>query len=60
MLVEDMEGLPGDGHLLQAENSQALFIEPRRTQQEYPIPAAFAAYTEYLSIKLGQDKYREM
>ena len=60
VLVEDMEGLPGDGHLLQAENSQALFIEPRRTQQEYPIPAAFAAYTEYLSIKLGQDKYREM
>lgn len=36
-----------------------LFVEPEKTQRQYPIPAAFAAYTEYLQIKLGQDKYRK-
>lgn len=34
-----------------------LFVEPARTQEEYPIPAAFSAYTEYLQIKIGQKKY---
>ena len=38
-------------------NEGLLFVEPELTEREYPIPAAFAAYTEYLSIKLGQDKY---
>ncbi|MDO4321052.1 MAG: A/G-specific adenine glycosylase [Lachnospiraceae bacterium] len=52
VLVEDAEGLPG-------QSGTALFIEPWRTQQEYPIPAAFAAYAEYLSIRLGQEKYKE-
>lgn len=36
-----------------------LFIEPERTQREYPIPAAFAAYAKYLKIRLGQEKYRK-
>lgn len=36
-----------------------LFIETSRTEREYPIPAAFAAYTKYLSIRLGQEKYKE-
>ena len=35
-----------------------LFVEPEKTQEQYPIPAAFAAYTEYLQIKLGQNKYK--
>lgn len=34
-----------------------LFIEPRQTEEKYPIPAAFAAYTRYLNIKLGNEKY---
>lgn len=34
-----------------------LFIEPRQTEEKYPVPAAFAAYTRYLNIKLGNDKY---
>lgn len=59
VLVEDTDGLPEKMGNVQPENSHALFIEPQRTQQEYPIPAAFAAYTEYLSIRLGQEKYRE-
>ena len=41
------------------ENSgkELLFTEPERTEKEYPIPAAFAAYTDYLQIRLGQGKY---
>ncbi len=39
------------------DTESLLFIEPERTEREYPIPAAFAAYTEYLSIRLGQEKY---
>ena len=34
-----------------------LFVETVRTEREYPIPAAFAAYAKYLSIRLGQEKY---
>ncbi len=34
-----------------------LFVETARTQREYPIPAAFAAYAKYLSIRLGQERY---
>lgn len=35
-----------------------LFIEPARTEKEYPVPAAFASYMKYLSIRLGQEKYK--
>lgn len=49
VLVEDVE---------QTETKDGLlFVEPVRTEQEYAVPAAFSAYTEYLSIKLGQEKY---
>lgn len=34
-----------------------LFIEPAQTQEEYPIPSAFAAYVPYLNIKLGKDNF---
>ncbi len=36
---------------------EMLFIHPEEIQREYPIPAAFLAYTEYLDIKLGQKVY---
>lgn len=36
-----------------------IFAEPMETQKRYPIPSAFAAYTEYLQIKLGNKKYRK-
>lgn len=49
VLVEEPDDTEQKGGLL--------FVEPSLTEREYPIPAAFAAYTEYLSIKLGQDKY---
>jgi len=34
-----------------------IFIEPARTEKEYPIPSAFAAYVPYLNIKLGKDHF---
>ena len=36
-----------------------LYIEPEKVEESYPIPSAFAAYTKYLSIKLGNERYRE-
>ncbi len=35
-----------------------LFVEPKDTQEKYPIPAAFEAYANYLQIRLGQEKYK--
>lgn len=46
--VAELEGEAKDGFL---------FVEPRKTEQEYPIPAAFTAYTDHLAIRLGQEKY---
>lgn len=42
----------------QRETAPLLFVEAAKTEREYPIPAAFAAYAKYLSIRLGQEKYR--
>ncbi|EET62495.1 A/G-specific adenine glycosylase [Marvinbryantia formatexigens DSM 14469] len=39
--------------------TEYLFVEPRETEENYPVPAAFSAYTKYLQIKLGQEKYKE-
>lgn len=50
VLVEELEGDGRDGWL---------FIEPERAEREFPVLAAFAAYTKYLNIRLGQDKYRD-
>ena len=36
-----------------------LFIHPEEVQREYPIPAAFEYYTDFVDIKLGQEKYEE-
>lgn len=43
----------------QMEDSGFLFIETKETEAQYPIPAAFAAYAEYLDIALGEEKYRK-
>lgn len=48
--VEELEGENGNGFL---------FVEPQRTENEYPIPAAFAAYADHLAIRLGQEKYQQ-
>lgn len=36
-----------------------LFVEPEETEKKYPIPSAFAAYTKYLNIRLGNEKFKE-
>ena len=36
------------------------FVRPQQTEEEFPIPAAFAAYTDYLQIRLGREKYENM
>jgi A/G-specific adenine glycosylase len=48
VLIEDQEKDHADDFLL---------IEPARTEQDYPVPAAFAAYMDSLSVKLGQNKF---
>ncbi len=43
--------------VLTEETADWLFIEPWETQEKYPVPTAFSAYTRYLNIKLGNEKY---
>lgn len=38
-------------------NDKMLFVHPEEVQAHYPIPAAFEGYTNYMNIKLGQEKY---
>lgn len=39
------------------DKSGLLFVEREETQDRYAIPAAYAAYTGYLDIKLGNEKF---
>ena len=34
-----------------------LYIEPEETRERYPIPSAFEAYTKYLSMRLGKERF---
>ena len=36
-----------------------IYIEPEETREKYPIPSAFGAYTKYLKIRLGKERYSE-
>ncbi len=36
-----------------------IYITPEQTREAFPIPTAYSAYTKYLNIRLGQEKYRE-
>lgn len=52
--VDELEpGSPGE------EVRDWLYIMPEETRQKYPIPTAYAAYTRYLRIKLGNERYEE-
>jgi len=35
-----------------------ILMEPAETEENYPIPAAYLAYTKYLGIKLGNARYQ--
>ena len=36
-----------------------IFAHPEEIQKKYSIPAAFEAYTKYVNIRIGQNKYEE-
>ena len=36
-----------------------LLVDTKETEDKYPIPTAFLAYTRYLKIRLGQSKFIE-
>ena len=41
-----------------AENG-FLFVEPETSEEQYAIPAAYAAYSRYMNIRIGQEKFLE-
>ncbi|MCM1057411.1 MAG: A/G-specific adenine glycosylase [Firmicutes bacterium] len=52
--VDELDhGSPGE------DSRSWLFVEPGETEERYPIPSAFAAYTGYLKIRLGKERYEE-
>lgn len=44
---------------LESQLPDLIFVDQRETENIYTIPAAFSAYTKYLNIRLGQEKYRQ-
>ena len=57
VLVEDADAR--EAHTPLGNAQELLFVEPSRTERDYPIPAAFAAYVTSLDILLGQEKFDE-
>ena len=41
------------------KENDLLFADKEEVQEKYPVPTAYAAYTSYLQIKLGYEKYHE-
>ena len=39
------------------DRSGLLFVEREDAQNKYAIPSAYVAYTKYLNIKLGNEKF---
>lgn len=37
-------------------DSRLIFAEPEETEEKYPIPSAFAAYSKYLNIRAGKER----
>lgn len=54
--VDELAEKP-DGALDKTPENDFLLIEPMETQEKYPIPTAFSAYTNYLNIRLGKDRF---
>lgn len=44
---------------LTREEADLLFVEAAESEKNYPIPAAFAAYTKYMNIRLGNERYND-
>lgn len=44
---------------LTEDRSGMLFVDVKDSEENYPIPAAFGAYTKYMNIKLGNERFEE-
>ena len=44
--------------LTEKKESGLLFVGGRETEDKYPMPAAFCAYTEYLNIRIGNSRFQ--
>lgn len=44
--------------LTQKPETDLIFAEGGETEERYPMPAAFGAYTEYLNIRLGNSRFQ--
>lgn len=42
---------------LSEEKGSLLFVETAESEERYPIPAAFSAYTKYMHIRLGNERF---
>ncbi len=42
---------------LEPQEHGLLFVEVEETEEKYPIPAAFMAYTKYMHIRLGNERF---
>ncbi len=42
---------------LSEEKGDMLFVEAAESEERYPIPAAFSAYTKYMNIRLGNERF---
>ena len=44
---------------LETAESGLLFVETADSEKKYPIPAAFAKYTKYMNLRLGNEKFKK-
>ena len=54
--VDELE--PARNDRARGDAGDWLYIRPEETRESYPIPAAFAAYTKVLSIRLGRENFK--
>ena len=44
---------------LSRQKGNMMFVERAESEERYPIPAAFGAYTKYMKIRLGNEKFSD-
>ena len=55
-----MQGYMVEVDSLTREEAGLLFVEAAHSEEAYPIPAAFAAYTKYMNIRLGNERFTKI
>ncbi len=54
-----MQGYMVEVDSLTREEAGLLFVEAAHSEEAYPIPAAFSAYTKYMNIRLGNERFEK-